>query len=423
MQNRRRPDMFPGQDPEILIVGAGPAGLAAARALVECGVLDILVIDRDDAPGGLPRFCDHPGFGLEYAHWPYSGPGFAKRLLRDLAGSRVRIECRTTLLGLENGPVAEIVGPHLGHRKMQPRAIVLATGIRESNRGNLMIPGGRAETGILTTGHLQQLVARQVPLARRLKSAIILGTEHVSFSAIWTARKAGLRVRALVGSDDRIMSFAPAGHLARLCGIEVLTKAQVLGIETRAEAVRSIELRTPHGIRRLDTDAVIFTGNWIPETAALAGGPVTLDPRTGGPEIDQAMRTSAAGIFAAGNVLHGVESSGWCANEGRHAGMTVARYLRGEIGAGQNGQRIDVAEEIDFLVPQRWDGASGPAGATQCPITLRVSQDLCDRKLAIRSGAEITWSGERRNFLRKRRISAPAVITTMHSPARIELVD
>src|SRR5262245_43921664 len=123
-------------DPQVLIVGAGPAGLAAARALVEREIDDVLIIDRDDEPGGLPRFCHHPGFGLEYARWPYSGPGFVRRLLADLAGARARLECRTTLLALKDGPVAEIVGPRFGHRELRPRAIILATGIREANRGN-----------------------------------------------------------------------------------------------------------------------------------------------------------------------------------------------------------------------------------------------------------------------------------------------
>ena len=81
-------------DPRVLIVGAGPAGLAAAHALARQGVGGILIIDRDDEPGGLPRFCHHPGFGLEYARWPYTGPGFVRRLLRDLEGADVRIACR-----------------------------------------------------------------------------------------------------------------------------------------------------------------------------------------------------------------------------------------------------------------------------------------------------------------------------------------
>jgi thioredoxin reductase len=415
--------MHQDRDPRVLIVGAGPAGLAAARALVERGIGDILVIDRDDAPGGLPRFCHHPGFGLEYARWPYSGPGFVRRLLAPLAGSGVRIECRTTLLALEDGPVAEIVGPGFGHRKMRPRAIILATGIRESNRGNLMIPGGRAEAGILTTGHLQQLVARGVPCPWRLKSAVIVGTEHVSFSAILTARKVGLRVRALVGGEDRIMSFAPVAHLARACGIAIIGSATVREIRTQRGAVTSLEIATPKGNRTLDTDAVVFTGNWIPETAALAGGPVLLDPRTGGPEVDQAMRTSAPGIFAAGNVLHGVESSGWCANEGRHAGMMVARLLNREIGAEQCGRPIDLAQDIAFLVPQRWDATLAASGGAKPPIALRVDKDLYDGRLIYRSGDRIVWSSKRRTFLRKRRIAAPPVSWSAGSPLRIEFIE
>lgn len=404
-------------DPQVLIVGAGPAGLAAARALANQGVKDILVIDRDDAPGGLPRFCHHPGFGLEYARWPYTGSGFAKRLLRDLAGTGVRIECQTTLLAVRDGPVAEITGPRLGFRQMRPRAVILATGIRESNRGNLLIPGARAEVGILTTGQLQQLVARRVKLPTRLKSAIVIGTEHVAFSAIWTARNAGLRVRAMVGEEDRIMSFAPLGTLARAAGIDVLTRAHLREIVTENGVPSAVILETPKGIRRLPTDAVVFTGNWIPEVAALAGGPVMLDPRTGGPEIDQAMRTSAPGVFAAGNMLHGVESSGWCANEGRHAGLMAARLLRGEVGATQMGDRIELSADVDFLVPQRWSG--GPDSA---PISLRVSKDLPGRGLALTAGADQLWTSKRRNLLRKRRIAIPGA-SLGAQPTKLSILD
>ena len=385
-------------NPRVLIVGAGPAGLAAAHALSRQGVGDILVIDRDDAPGGLPRFCHHPGFGLEYARWPYTGLGFARRLLRDLDRADVRIQCRTTLLSLRDGPEVEVAGPVIGLRRLRPQAVILATGIRESNRGNLAVPGGRAEAGILTTGQLQQMVARQVTLPRRLKSVIVVGTEHVAFSAIWTARKAGLRVTAMIGAEDRIMSFAPFGALARLLGTQVLTHSRLREIETRDGAIAAILVETPQGAQRLTTDGVVFTANWIPETAALAGGPVALDPATRGPRIDQAMRTSCRGVFAAGNVLHGVESSGWCANEGRHAGAMVARYLRGEIGGDQAGAAIALSPDLDFVVPQLWNGVDG------LPFNLRMRSDVQGRRLALASNATILWSGERQRLLRRRRI-------------------
>ena len=404
-------------DPRVLIVGAGPAGLAAAHALSKQGIGNIFVIDRDDEPGGLPRFCHHPGFGLEYARWPYTGPGFARRLLRDLHGADVRILSRTTLLSLRDGPEVEIVGPTTGLRRIRPEAVILATGIRESNRGNLAVPGGRAESGILTTGQLQQIVARKVALPARLKSVIVVGTEHVAFSAIWTARKAGLRVTAMIGAEDRIMSFAPFGTLGILLGTQVLTQSRLREIETKDGAVTGALVETPHGTQRLAADGIVFTANWIPETAALAGSPVALDPATRGPRIDQAMRTSGRGVFAAGNVLHGVESSGWCANEGRHAGDMVARYLRGEIGGDQAGAAIALSSHLDFIVPQLWDGAEGP------PFNLRMKADVDGGTLALTAGDTILWSGNRRRLLRKRRISFRVNATKTPSAALLRLID
>lgn len=406
-------------DPRVLIVGAGPAGLAAAHALARQGIGGILVIDRDDEPGGLPRYCHHPGFGLEYARWPYTGPEFARRLLSDLKGSNVHIACRTTLLSLGDGPEAELVGPALGLRRMRPQAIIIATGIRESNRGNLAVPGDRAEAGILTTGQLQQIVARKVALPKHMKSVMVVGTEHVAFSAIWTARKAGLRVTTMIGHEDRIMSFAPLGTLARLCGTTILTGSSIREIEAKSGAVVAATVDTPQGTRRLATDGIVFTANWCPETAALAGGPVALDARTAGPRIDQAMRTSSRGIFAAGNVLHGVESSGWCAREGRHAGNMAARFLRGEIGGACSGAALELAPEIDFVVPQICSGEATAPGTI--PFNVRMKSDVAGRRLALKVGDDTVCSGSQRRLLRKRRILlAPTGTAT---PARLELCD
>jgi thioredoxin reductase len=406
-------------DPRVLIVGAGPAGLAAAHALARQGIGGILVIDRDDEPGGLPRYCHHPGFGLEYARWPYTGPGFVKQLLRDLEGRDVRIACRTTLISLREGPEAELVSPALGLRRMRPQAVIIATGIRESNRGNLAVPGDRAETGIMTTGQLQQIVARKVALPKHMKSVLVVGTEHVAFSAIWTARKAGLRVTTMIGQEDRIMSFAPLGTLARFFGTTTVTGSSIREIEAKGGAVVAAIVDMPQGARRLATDGIIFTANWIPETAALAGGPVVLDSRTAGPRIDQTMRTSSRGIFAAGNVLHGVESSGWCANEGRHAGEMAARFLRGEIGGACSGAILELAPEIDFVVPQMCSGEATAPSAI--PFNVRMKSDVAGRRLALKAGDDTVCFGTRRRLLRKRRILLTPTATTM--PARLELCD
>jgi thioredoxin reductase len=391
-------------EPDVLIVGAGPAGLAAAATLSAQGVENILVIDRDDAPGGLPRFCPHPGFGLEYCRWPHTGPGFAARLLKDLHGRPVRIECATTLISLREGPRAEIVGPCSGLRLLCPRAVVLATGIRESNRGNLLIPGGRAELGIMTTGQLQQLAARKGRIPDHMRSLVVVGTEHVAFSAMLTARQLGLSVRALVGEEDRVMSYAPLAWLARVRGTEVAVGARIHSIKAAGGRVRAIRIADAHGEREIGCDAILFSGKWLPEIAFLYGSPVEIDQRTNGPVIDQAMRTTCRGVFAAGNVLHGVESSGWCAVEGARAGAAVARYLRGEIEGAQGQVEFIQSPEIDFIVPQRWDDRLRHLDAKICiPVTLRVAKDLFKRRLVLLTDQLEIPLSNKRAFMRRRR--------------------
>jgi pyruvate/2-oxoglutarate dehydrogenase complex dihydrolipoamide dehydrogenase (E3) component len=252
-----------------------------------------------------------------------------------------------------------------------------------------------------------------VKLPARLKTAIVIGSEHVAFSALWTARHAGLRVRAMIEAEDRIMSIAPLGILARALGVEILLRAQVRELAAERGQLNAVLVETAAGSRRLPADAVIFSGNWAPEVAALQDGPVTLDPRTGGPEIDQAARTSSPGIFAAGNLLRGVESSGWCANEGRHAGLMAARYLRGEMSGAQARGRVELAPGIAFVVPQLWGTGAGAA-----PVSLRVGADARGRRLAVTVGGDQVWSSPRRDFLRRRRIAVPA---TIDAPAPVKL--
>jgi thioredoxin reductase len=391
-------------EPDVLIVGAGPAGLAAAAELSTQGIGNILVIDRDDEPGGLPRFCSHPGFGLEYCRWLHTGPGFVARLLKDLRGSSVRIECATTLISMREGPHAEIVGPRFGLRLLRPRAVILATGIRESSRGNLLIPGGRADRGIMTTGQLQRVAARKGRLPGHIRALVVIGTEHVAFSVLLTARHLGLSVRALVGEEDRVMSYAPAAWLARASGTEVVVGARIHSIKTTAGRVRALRFADALGEREIACDAVLFSGKWLPEVAFLHESLVEIDLRTNGPIVDQAMRTTCRGVFAAGNVLHGVESSGWCAVEGRHAGAAVARYLRGELAGAQGQVEFMPSPEMDFIVPQRWDDRLTHLEAkVRIPATIRVANDQHQRRLVLLAEELEIPLSRKQAFLRRRR--------------------
>ena len=392
-------------DPEIVIVGAGPAGLAAALAMAERGVKNIAIIDRDDAPGGLPRFCGHPGFGWEYARRPLTGPGFVRYLLQRLAPFNIPIHLGTTMLSLAPGPTVTLTGPKIGYREISPRAVLIATGIREANRGNRVIVGPRPEYGVLTTGQLQQTVSRKARFPDWMKRVAVIGTEHVAFSAIWTAREAGLKVTTLLGPEDRVLSFPAVGWLAKLFGTDIRLGCADFEIEGNSQRLSAIVANTASGKIRVPCDGVIFTGGWIPEIASFGPSGPLVDRRTGGPVIDQAMRTSIPGIFAAGNVLHPVESSGWAALEGRRTGILVAMFLSGEISAEQGGCTIDLGSGLDYLVPQRWDPSlPGQANVPALRVSLRTSGDFPRARVSLRSDREILWQGAPSRLQRKRRI-------------------
>ncbi|MCC6197725.1 MAG: FAD-dependent oxidoreductase, partial [Burkholderiales bacterium] len=290
---------------DVVVVGAGPAGLAAAVALGDRGVRRVLVVDRDDAAGGLPRFCSHLGFGWEYTHRLDSGPGMVRRLLRRLDRNAVTIATRTSVLAVRAGPELELVGADCGHIGVRPRAVVLATGIRERPRSARLVPGRRPAQGILTTGQLQQMVARGVPVNGR--RAVVIGTEHVAFSILLTARHAGFAVVAMAGAEDRIMSYAGAALVARVMGVPVHLSSTVEDIGG-VDRVESVTLRGPSGPLSIACDTVIFSGDFVPDAALLPGSGIDIAAATSGPCVDQYGRTSAAGIFAAGNLLRAVES-------------------------------------------------------------------------------------------------------------------
>lgn len=339
------------REPNALIVGGGPAGLAAAIELQKRGVQDIIVIDRDDAIGGLPRFCHHLGFGFGYSHRLETGPSFVRRLQRELDDTKVRILTSTTLISVDASARCTIVGPQTGITTLVPSVVILATGIREANRGNLLIPGARPTTGIWTTGLLQQLVSRGVPIPNAIKRIAILGTEHVAFSAIFTAAKAGLKVVAMIEDDCRVQSYRPAAWLARMLGVEILLNSRIETIFANGDILEGAAVTSARGTRRIAFDALITSGNWIPETASISST-ISIDPVTGGPHIDQAMRTSTPGVLAAGNMLRGVETSGWAAFEGQRAGRAAALILNHGLSRSQASARRKIA--IGASLPQYW---------------------------------------------------------------------
>ena len=333
-------------DPEVLVVGGGPAGLAAATELARAG-RRVTVLEREAEAGGIPRHCGHYPFGMREFHRLLRGPDYAARLRTTALAAGVTIRTRTTVTALLPGGVVEITDDS-GPATLAAKVVLLATGVRESSRASRLI-GGDKPGGVLSTGALQGMV--YLNHQRPFQHPVILGTELVAFSALLTCRHAGIKPLAMIEPGARITVRSPAIWLARLMGVPVRLKSEIAMIRGRAR-VDGVTLATETGPQDLSADGVIVTGGFRPDAALLRGSHLAVDPASGGPVIDRWGRLSDPAYFAAGNLLRGVETAGWCWSEGRRTARAMIAALEGRL-PKPGGARIDLAHPaLRLAVPQ-----------------------------------------------------------------------
>ncbi len=334
---------------DALVVGAGPAGLAAATALRAGGAGGVVVVDREDEAGGTPRLCEHTGFGVRDLRRVLSGPAYARRWVDRAVACGVDIRTRTMVTGWAASGRAEVTGPS-GLLEMEARAVVLATGARERPRAARLVPGTRP-SGIFTTGQLQQWVHREhLPVGRR---AVIVGAEHVSYSAVLTLREAGVRPLALVTDLPGPQTFRLFDLFTRVgLRVPVWTETSVTAVYGH-DRVDTVLIRGPDGDERaVAADTIVFTGDFIPdnELARLAG--LTIDPGTRGPACGSDGTTTADGVFAAGNVVHPAETADVAARRAVSVGRAAAAWLRGDHDLAPHAMvDVRVADPLLWVVP------------------------------------------------------------------------
>ena len=316
---------LPSESANVVIVGGGPAGLTAARYLRSAGVPAVLVLEREAQAGGIPRHSDHLGYGLRDLRTLLSGPAYARRLaeLADAVAADIRLATMVTGWAADRSLL--VTSPQ-GRRRIDARAVVLATGARERPRSARLVPGDRPD-GIFTTGQLQNHVHLHHQPAGT--SAVIVGAEMVSWSAVLTLRAAGCRASLMTTEYGRPEAYAAITAAGRLgLRVPVARRTRVTRVLGR-DRVRAVELEhLDSGKRRtFACDTVVFSGSWIPdhELARLRG--LEIDPGHAGPVVDSALRTTADGIFAVGNLLHPVDTADVAALDGRHVAGSVKRYL------------------------------------------------------------------------------------------------
>ena len=229
-------------DADVLVVGAGPAGLAAATELARAGKR-VIVLEREAEAGGIPRHCGHYPFGMREFHRLLGGPDYAARLREAALAAGVTLHTRTTVTALRPGAVVEITDD-TGPATLTAGAVLLATGVRETSRAARLI-GGVKPGGVIPTGALQGLV--YLNHQRPFQKPVILGSEIVAFSALLTCRHAGIRPLAMIEPGTRPTVRAPAHWLAALMRVPIHLQSDIAAIHGRPRASSSnrCNARTP----------------------------------------------------------------------------------------------------------------------------------------------------------------------------------
>ncbi len=327
---------------DVAIIGAGPAGLAAATALKKAGIESVVVLEREAEAGGIPRHCAHPPYGIREFKRILSGPSYAKKLVDEARNSGVFIALRSTVTKLEQGGHLTISSPE-GMKELTAKRVIIATGIRETPRSARLVSGDRA-MGICNTGTLQSMfyLKEMIPFRR----PAIIGTEIVSFSALSTCKKAGIQPVAMIEEAQQPTIRWPIYHAARLFGVPLFVNTRVAKIlgKDRVSAIQVAD--TNQTIREIPCDGVLFTGQFTPESTLARMSHLELDFRTGSPVVDSFGRCSDPTYFAAGNVLQStnkpmhvpfyykqdnlpqsVDVAGTCWHEGKVTGEWIANDL------------------------------------------------------------------------------------------------
>ena len=392
-------------DADVVIVGGGPAGLAAAIELRRRGVARVVVLEREAEAGGIPRHTAHLGFGVRDFHRLLSGPAYAARYVQLARAAGVDVRTETSVTGWAGPRTLAITAP-TGRGSLRGTAVLLATGCRERPRAARLVPGARP-LGVFTTGALQQLVyLEKERVARR---AVVVGAEHVSFSAVVTLAHAGATTAAIVTDEPRHQSYgALAWATAGWRRVPILTDTVVSSIVGRRRVERVQLTNVASGATHaVDCDAVVFTGDWIPDHELARTGGLVIDA-TRGPRIDAALRTSARGIFAAGNLVHAAEAGDVAALSGRHAAAAVAAFL--QRGAWPSTPPVPIVPRP----PLRWISPGAIDGDMRPPrdqFVMRVGAWIDDARLEVRQGDRRLWQGRYRRLVPNRSIALDAAWT------------
>ena len=383
---------------ELIIIGGGPAGLAAAREAFDQGIRDILIIERDRQLGGILNQCIHNGFGLHRFKEELTGPEYAAKYIELLRQTCVEVKSDTMVIHLTEDKQVHCVSAEGGYEIFTAKAVILAMGCRERTRGAISIPGSRA-CGVFTAGAAQRYLNIDGYLVG--KRVVILGSGDIGLIMARRMTLEGAKVLAVVelmpysnGLNRNIVQCLEdfqiplylSHTVTNVIGKGRIRQVVVSRVDENKAPIPGTEIT-------FDCDTLLLSVGLIPENELSREAGIQLDRRTNGPVVYENMETSLPGVFACGNVLHVHDLVDYVSMEAAAAGKAAAEYLRGNMPQGES-VSICNGPGIGYTVPQRVH-----PGTEDFEISFRVTAPMENKQITLRCGDRVISSAKRSKLL------------------------